>query len=195
MKSKKNRFYIYFHLSSSGLMSRRVSTVALVGPGLDRRGSRWDAARRLTISSSHRMSFGDGSGPRRPTHARLPLVKLENTYQLDPKSDQRFREGAVREVVLDVIKDIIGETTYDPENCSFVAKRLSNVIRTQVRDLGFSRYKLVVLVHMGALDQDSNTTMTSRCLWRPESGDSFVDVRYENKSLYVMVTVYALYFE
>lgn len=176
-------------------MSRRVSNAALIGPGFDRRGSRWDATRRLTISSNHRTSFGDNSGHRKGTHARLPLVKLENTYQMDAKGDQRFREGAVREVVREALNEVVGDMTYDADHCSFVAKRLSNVVRTQVRDLGYSRYKLVVLVHMGALNQDSNTTMTSRCLWRPESGDSYVDVRYENKSLYALVTVYALYFE
>ncbi|KAJ8039817.1 Tctex1 domain-containing protein 2 [Holothuria leucospilota] len=147
------------------------------------RRQRWN---RVSSASSGRGT-PDSSG----TAGRVP--RLENTYKLKPDPKISFRPSQVRMTVEDVLKMNMHNFRYDPMTSVKLATDLSDAIIAKVKKLGFKRHKFVVLVSVGNI-QGQGLNMASRCLW-DENTDGHTTVEYKNKELYVVVTVYAVYFE
>lgn len=70
---------------------------------------------------------------------------------------------------------------------------LLQVIKARVKDLKIPRYKIVVVTHIGQLNEQS-MQIGSRCLWDPAS-DTFSSYVFKNTSLFALANVYAVYFE
>lgn len=70
---------------------------------------------------------------------------------------------------------------------------LLQVIKARVKDLMIPRYKIVVVTHIGQLNEQS-MQIGSRCLWDPAS-DTFASYVFKNASLFALAVVYAVYFE
>lgn len=70
---------------------------------------------------------------------------------------------------------------------------LLQVIKARVKELMIPRYKIVVVIHIGQLNEQS-MQIGSRCLWDPES-DTFSSYVFKNASLFALANVYAIYFE
>uniref|UniRef100_A0A8C8B2T6 Tctex1 domain containing 1 n=1 Tax=Otus sunia TaxID=257818 RepID=A0A8C8B2T6_9STRI len=81
------------------------------------------------------------------------------------------------------------------ESSALVSKRvfLLQVIKARVKDLMIPRYKIVVVTHIGQLNEQS-MQIASRCLWDPVS-DTFSSYVFKNTSLFALANVYAVYFE
>lgn len=81
------------------------------------------------------------------------------------------------------------------EISSLVSKHvfLLQVIKVRVKDLMIPRYKIVVVTHIGQLNEQS-MQIGSRCLWDPAS-DTFASYVFKNTSLFALAVVYAVYFE
>ncbi|XP_008689058.1 dynein light chain Tctex-type 5 [Ursus maritimus] len=118
-------------------------------------------------------------------------VQMENTYQLGPT--KHFPVVIVNQILKDVLTNYLQEEQYEPELCRQMAKTISEVIKTQVKDLMIPRYKLIVVVHIGQLKSQS-ILIGSRCLWDPKS-DTFSSYVFRNSSLSALASVYAVYFE
>ncbi|XP_045876372.1 dynein light chain Tctex-type 5 [Meles meles] len=118
-------------------------------------------------------------------------VQMENTYQLGPT--QHFPVVIVNQILKDVLTNYLQEEQYEPELCRQMAKTISEVIKTQVKDLMIPRYKLIVIVHIGQRKSQS-ILIGSRCLWDPKS-DTFSSSVFRNSSLFALANVYAVYFE
>ncbi|VCW66967.1 unnamed protein product, partial [Gulo gulo] len=58
---------------------------------------------------------------------------MENTYQLGPT--QHFPVVIVNQILKDVLTNYLREEQYEPELCRQLAKTISEVIKTQVKDL------------------------------------------------------------
>lgn len=76
---------------------------------------------------------------------------------------------------------------FNPLDC------VCQVIRARVKDLMIPRYKIVVLVHIGQLC-DQSMQISSRCLW-DSTNDTFATYSFKNSSLFGVGTVYAVYYE
>ncbi|XP_074953436.1 dynein light chain Tctex-type 5 [Phalacrocorax aristotelis] len=106
---------------------------------------------------------------------------------------KRFPVAAVDDILKDVLGSYLREQPYEPTRCRDVAKDLAEVIKARVKDLMIPRYKIVVVIHIGQLNEQS-MQIGSRCLWDPAS-DTFSSYVFKNMSLFALATVYAVYFE
>lgn len=70
---------------------------------------------------------------------------------------------------------------------------LLQVIKARVKALLVPRYKIVVVTHIGQLNEQS-MQIGSRCLWDPVT-DTFSSYVFKNTSLFALANVYAIYFE
>ncbi|XP_019502247.1 PREDICTED: tctex1 domain-containing protein 1 [Hipposideros armiger] len=118
-------------------------------------------------------------------------VQVENTYQLGPA--KHFPVVTVNHILKDVLTNYLQEEQYEPELCRQMTKTISEVIKAQVKDLMIPRYKIIVIVHIGQLNNQS-VLIGSRCLWNPKS-DTFSSYVFRNSSLFALANVYAVYFE
>ncbi|KAJ7401478.1 SH3-containing GRB2-like protein 3-interacting protein 1 isoform X4 [Pitangus sulphuratus] len=106
---------------------------------------------------------------------------------------KRFPVAAVDEILRDVVESYLREQRYEPAQCREVAKDITEVVKARVKDLVIPRYKIVVVTHIGQLDEQS-MQIGSRCLWDPVS-DTFSSYVFKNTSLFAVTNVYGVYFE
>ncbi|XP_004841554.1 tctex1 domain-containing protein 1 [Heterocephalus glaber] len=118
-------------------------------------------------------------------------VRMENTYQLGPM--KHFPMVIINCILKDVLTNYLQEEKYKPELCRQMTKTLSEVIKTQVKELMIPRYKLIVVTHIGQL-KDQSLFIGSRCLWDPKS-DTVSSYIFRNSSLFALASVYAVYSE
>ncbi|NXC18383.1 TC1DA protein, partial [Corythaeola cristata] len=106
---------------------------------------------------------------------------------------RRFPVAEVDGILKDVLGSYLGEQPYEPARCREMAKDVAEVIKARVKDLMIPRYKIVVVAHIGQLNEQS-MQVGSRCLWDPAS-DTFSSYVFKNASLFALASVYAVYFE
>ncbi|XP_020848802.1 dynein light chain Tctex-type 5 [Phascolarctos cinereus] len=129
-----------------------------------------------------------------PSHhddASRPAVHMENTYQLGP--GKCFPVDAVNHILKDVLTNYLQEEKYEPDLCRQMTKTIAEVVKARVKDLLIPRYKLVVIIHIGQLNNQS-LHIGSRCLW-DDANDTFASFVFRNTSLFALATVYAVYLE
>ncbi|NWS72272.1 TC1DA protein, partial [Crotophaga sulcirostris] len=104
-----------------------------------------------------------------------------------------FPVAAVDAILEDVLGSRLREQRYDPARCREMAGDIAEVIKDRVKDLMIPRYKIVVVTHIGQLNEQS-MQIGSRCLWDPVS-DTFSSYVFKNTSLFALANVYGVYFE
>ncbi|NXW51249.1 TC1DA protein, partial [Nyctiprogne leucopyga] len=105
----------------------------------------------------------------------------------------RFPVAVVDGILKDVLGSHLREQSYEPARCREMAKDIAEVIKARVKDLMIPRYKIVVVTHIGQLNEQS-MQVGSRCLWDSVS-DTFSSYVFKNTSLFALANVYAVYFE
>ncbi|VEL22647.1 unnamed protein product [Protopolystoma xenopodis] len=101
----------------------------------------------------------------------------------------------VEDLMSEVLRGALFDTTYEPSLLQTIGKNLANVIRKRVREVcNPVRYKYVVMVHLGSR-KDSSISIVSRAVWFPESGDNYASVTYSNPSVFGVAMVFATFFE
>ncbi|XP_038650380.1 tctex1 domain-containing protein 1 [Scyliorhinus canicula] len=120
-----------------------------------------------------------------------PAQQMENTYQLHPA--KYFPGATVNNILKDVLASYLQEEKYEPELCRQMTKTISEVIKARIKDLMIPRYKIIVLIHIGQLNEQS-IRVGSRCLWN-SSTDTFSSFSFCNRSLFAVANVFAVYFE
>ncbi|MBN3302226.1 TC1DA protein, partial [Amia calva] len=116
---------------------------------------------------------------------------MENTFQTAPA--KRFPVATVNNILKDVLTSYLQEERYEAELCRQMTKTISEVIKARVKDLMIPRYKIIVLISIGQLNEQ-NMRVGSRCLWDP-TNDTFSSYSFRNDSLFAVANVYAVYFE
>ncbi|KAG8437134.1 hypothetical protein GDO86_007999 [Hymenochirus boettgeri] len=120
-----------------------------------------------------------------------PLVKEENTYQIGPK--MRFPVATVNNILKDVLTSYLQEEKYEADLCRQMTKTISEVIKGRVKELMIKGYKIIVLIFIGQLN-DQSMRVGSRCIWDP-ANDTFASFSFKNSSLFALANVYAVYYE
>ena len=118
-------------------------------------------------------------------------VRYENTYKLEPDSEVKVHK--VRDVMKECMKEWLADVDgYSPQ-LSKLAVKLTDDIKKRVKDLGYTRYKYVVMVTI-CQDGKQCMQMVSRCLWNKET-DTFAEAVYKTADIYAIATLYAIYYE
>ena len=114
-----------------------------------------------------------------------------NSYRLEPVN--RFSETRVKEIIEDVLDQHLHGRTYDAVFCKEMSKNLSELIKQRVKQLGFSRYKFICIVHVGEIS-NQGIRISSRCLW-DQKLDNVAEGFFRNGNLFAVAVVYGLYCE
>lgn len=141
-----------------------------------------------TKDSVSTVSYIDEPGHHEDTR---PAIQIENTYQTGPY--RRFPVFAVNDILKDVLASYLQEEKYEAELCRQMTKTISEVVKARVKELMVPRYKIIVLVSIGQLN-DQNMRISSRCLW-DASNDTFSSHTFKNSSLFAVANIYTVYFE
>ncbi|CAD5123476.1 DgyrCDS11822 [Dimorphilus gyrociliatus] len=120
-----------------------------------------------------------------------PLIKLENTYKTEP--DQRFPVTRAREAIYTLFEPILCGKRYDPSEAPRLICSLTNMTKNRMKDLGYDRYKYVVQIAYGQVN-DQGFRMASRALWNSQS-DNYLTVEYKNDSIFLVCIVHAVYLD
>lgn len=151
-----------------------------------------EQGRRMSISDARKYSMAGSLGRSGLLSAdRNRTMKYENTYKLEP--DDKFPIYEAKTIAHSVLNSNLEGKEYNKDECQRLTISMSDRIKQQIRALGQARYKIVVIVSVGQL-QESQPSMsfTSRCIWSDKL-DNFAEATYSNKHLYAVALVYALY--
>lgn len=125
------------------------------------------------------------------------VKRYENTYQMKPSEENSLNWPLVETLVGEILESRLKSQQYNGTTCRALAATLSDVIKGRVKKLPppgrSARHKIVVHTVIGEKLQQS-VQVCSRFVW-DDNTDNHVTVRYENGSLFAVVTVYAVYFE
>lgn len=137
------------------------------------------------ISMAHQPSDSD------PATRTKPKVLYENTYQLEPV--RKFRSSEAKAVIEKVLENQLKTEKYDASRSAYNAKLIAQMIKDDVKDLNYERYKITVIASVGQLD-DQGLSIASRCVW-DTNFDTSATASFKNKSLFAVATVFAVYLE
>ncbi|BFZ16448.1 hypothetical protein BsWGS_19487 [Bradybaena similaris] len=147
-------------------------------------GRRMSQFSRSSISG---LSFGLGRDFKAP-------VQLQNTYRLGPNPGQTFQPRKAEDVMKSVLESYLGGEKYSTDICSNLVQQISDVIKSRVKDLGFSsRYKYVCLVTIGQ-NRHQGVAVASRSVWNTET-DNYASASYSCGDLFAVANIFAAYFE
>uniref|UniRef100_A0A3B5LK50 Tctex1 domain containing 1 n=1 Tax=Xiphophorus couchianus TaxID=32473 RepID=A0A3B5LK50_9TELE len=128
------------------------------------------------------------SPPSFPLHS----LKSDLTLRLT-RPNKPFPITTISHILKEEITHRLRDVRYDPVRSREMTLTLCEVIRTRMKEFMISRYKTVILVHIGQLN-GQGLQISSRCLWDPNF-DTFVSHSFKNTSLFCSATVYGIYFE
>ena len=125
-----------------------------------------------------------------------------------------------QELIVNILNETLGGKLYDSGKVSGWSKTIADLVKSQVKTLGYERYSLVLLFNqpINRLDQPANVynnssfsrykivvevvigeqrgegvRMGSRCLWDSDT-DNYASEVYMNDSLFCCTAVFGLYY-
>ena len=120
-----------------------------------------------------------------------PKVLYENTFKLEPA--RKFRSSEAQAIIAKVLETNLKTEAYDASRSAYNAKLIAQMIKDEVKELNYERYKIAVIASVGQLD-DQGLQIASRCCW-DTNFDTSASASFKNKSLFAMATVFAAYYE
>ena len=66
----------------------------------------------------------------------------EPSFQIRPAFEQKFRPGAVKEVIHQILNDTLVGKTYEGDRVADWCRDISDGIKMRVKDMGYDRYKV-----------------------------------------------------
>lgn len=120
-----------------------------------------------------------------------PVNEPRNSYRIEPVN--RFSTKEVKDVIEEALSEYLEGHSYNCDFCKETSKRLSEVIKQRVKYLGFTRYKIVCVVHMGQV-KNQGMRIGSRCLWNTQF-DNVAEGTFRNGELFAVATVFGAFYE
>ena len=113
-----------------------------------------------------------------------------HTPSLDP--DKAINSSEIRKI-LKASFEFLADEVYNVKRCRNLSKNLSDYILYQIKILDYERYKFTCVVHIGQnLGQDLR--IVSRSLWNDQT-DTYITESFQNKQLFAVAMVFAVYQE
>ena len=119
--------------------------------------------------------------------------EIRNTYQLEPKEENRFYPSKVKDKIKEVVDAMIKDKEYDQKEAEKLAIEISNRIRDSVKDLNIPSYKIVVQTVVGEIG-GQGVRIASKSLW-DDKNDNWASYTYSNHSLFCTGMVFGIYYE
>ena len=126
------------------------------------------------------------------THSARPRATTiaENTYKMKP--EKRFSTEEVRSIIVQHLQSLESQT-YEAKRCRELAKGMSNSIMSDLKQLGYARFKFVCSVTIGQV-KGQDVRIASRSIWDTDC-DTFVSESYHNDSVFAVCVVFGVYQE
>lgn len=118
----------------------------------------------LTASASEGLSEADKNSG-----------EPENTYILRPIFQQRFRPSVDKDCIHAVLKEELAGAEQPPDEMPQLTKRLSEMIKGKLKELGYNGYKMVVQVVIGE-QRGEVAFMAARCFWDADTDNCAHDI-------------------
>lgn len=151
---------------------------------IKRRMAKWRTRRQDNLLGSTKSS----------TAVQGPRIRMENSFALGPRSDERFSEDKVKKIISDVLRFFLADgLTYDPKHCAKLACLMTEEIKSRVKELRYTRYKVVAYVVIGKVN-GQGSHVASRGLW-DTANDGMASVKMTIQDMFAVGVVFATYFE
>ena len=172
----------------------RASNAQLAG-SIERRQSVWNQSRKSIYPRRLSHSMSHSSRKSSQDLQAVPRIRYQNTYRMGPDDATKFQPYKIEPKLYAYLEHALKDKKYEASRSAILTKELSQNIMLETRNAmaANSRYKLVSHVVIGEM-QGQDVRFGSRCLWDTNQ-DNMVSVVYKNGSLYVVATVFAIYFE
>lgn len=141
--------------------------------------------------SGSRKSSEDTTGIRR--------TRFENSYRLGPEISQRFVAYKIQPKIQALVAEKLAlcqknnNNIYNAKAYSILSRDLADSIRREAKNIGIPRFKILAHVVVGQ-DLGQDLRVASRCLWNMEY-DNSITVHFTLNKIFVVASVYVLYFE
>eukprot|EP00794_Sanderia_malayensis_P009933 gene9933-10953_t len=141
----------------------------------------------LSSAGNSRCSLYPGEMTREFAEHYLPGLTEPS---LEP--EKRLDLAEIRSVLRQSLATLEGEV-YEAPRCRNLSKNLSDYILYQLKTMEYNRYRFTCIVNVGQnLGQDLR--VVSRSLWNDQT-DTFVTEHYQDKDLFAVAMVFAVYKE
>ncbi|XP_023022462.1 dynein light chain Tctex-type protein 2B [Leptinotarsa decemlineata] len=144
----------------------------------------------MVVAPSDAQSITPSSEKSDPKETQDP-VPVDNSYQIKPSLEVKFKEIPVKEIIRNVVSSLLTGKVYEPENVKKWTIAIANEINDKVKDLEMKRYKHIVQVILGE-KKGAGVKSGVRCLWDSDV-DSFTSEIFMNDTIFCVTTVFAVY--
>ncbi|OCT82762.1 dynein light chain Tctex-type 5-A-like [Xenopus laevis] len=150
------------------------------------------AAQRLTRELKNRAALRRKTRVRTQNCTPIAIIN-EQTPVNSANPARRFPNTHVKELIEEFLATKLKNEPYDACTCASLTKDLCEDIKKLVRRVTPPRYKLICSMAIGSKHQE-DIMVTSQCLWDSYS-DNVTSCSFQNRTLFCVVLVYAVYFE
>lgn len=119
-----------------------------------------------------------------------PVQRFQPTYRL--KSSSPFDREQCENIINKVMKRFLEIYNYTAQSAPIFCQHICQEINRRLKNCKYDRYRLICVVTIGAKGQQS-VRCVAKFLWDPET-DMYTNIAYERQTFFVIVTVYALYY-
>ena len=105
---------------------------------------------------------------------------------------QIFNCQEVKKRMHEILHENLHDQPYDFDQCTSLAKNLSNRIKDALKIFGYERYKFIVQILI-CQEQNESLQMTSRSYWDSQT-DRFAQSIYINPFLICVATAFAVFY-
>ncbi|CAO1374665.1 unnamed protein product [Diamesa hyperborea] len=123
-----------------------------------------------------------------------PVLKFQPTYQVESKNP--FQPRVCERILENTIKKQIEArklTKFDTKSTVSICRSLSEEILNQIKLKDFDRYKIIVVISIGE-KYHQTFRQSTKFLWDAEN-DAFANYVYDRPDIYIIGTVYGIYYD
>ncbi|XP_064394181.1 dynein light chain Tctex-type protein 2B-like [Halichondria panicea] len=114
-----------------------------------------------------------------------------STYTIRPKFEKKFRPLLIKDVIHQVLKELLHEKQYSSEEAKTTSKEISDSIQSRLKGLDLDRYKYIVQVVIGE-QRGEGVKMGCRCFWDSDT-DNYAQDIYMNDTLFCVAAAFGVY--
>ena len=118
-------------------------------------------------------------------------AEAEPTYKMRP--DQIFNASDIKETMEKILKKVLENQTYDTKTVPVLSVAVSDEIKREVKEMGYTRYKLICHTTIFS-GKKRSLTVASRFLW-DTNVDNYVTVEFKGQGFYAISTLFGIYYE
>jgi tctex1 domain-containing protein 2 len=120
-------------------------------------------------------------------------VRYENSYRMEPDDEQKINIARLSRCASNLIDTAMSGYVYDVSQVKSFLLSLADRIRSQMKQLVYSRYKIIVQVCVGER-KHQDLRITSRCIWDTKCDRHFT-ITKKLENVFITATIFCVYTE